>query len=257
MSRIAINRKKIKVNLIIKVFLIALVLVFIFIAFFWLYSNNIKLNVLSNYIESFSKKYDYILTEIEISGLNNVSEIEINQHFKKYNNKSIFLVPIIEISKKIEKNSWIESIILKNNFKNKISIFIKEFKPIGIYFNGESYLLINKLGYVIDFANKNEILKYIIFEGQESITKAPNLIIAIPKELKSKIIRAQYINNRRWDIYTKENLRIQLPEAGYEKAMSIFIDIYADLYSSDITNIEYIDLRMAEKAIIKFYNEKK
>ena len=127
-----------------------------------------------------SKKYDYILTEIEISGLNNVSEIEINQHFKKYNNKSIFLVPIIEISKKIENNSWIESIILKNNFKNKISIFIKEFKPIGIYFNGESYLLINKLGYVIDFANNNEILKYIIFEGQESITKAPNLIIAIP-----------------------------------------------------------------------------
>ena len=83
------------------------------------------------------------------------------------------------------------------------------------------------------------------------------MIIAIPKELKSKIIRAQYINNRRWDIYTKENLRIQLPEVGYEKAMSIFIDIYANLYSSDITNIEYIDLRMAEKAIIKFYNEKK
>ena len=39
----------------------------------------------------------------------------------------------------------------------------------------------------------------------------------------------------------------------YNKAMNTFIDIYEDLYSSDIKKIEYIDLRIPEKAIIKFY----
>ena len=57
------------------------------------------------------------------------------------------------------------------------------------------------------------------------------------------------------DFYTKENLRIRLPEIEYKKAMNTFIDIYDDLYSSDITNIEFIDLRIPEKMIIKFYNE--
>ena len=52
-----------------------------------------------------------------------------------------------------------------------------------------------------------------------------------------------------------ENLKIRLPEIGYKKAMNTFIDIYDDLYSSEITNIEYIDLRIPKKAIIKFYSE--
>ena len=253
MSKIALNRKKIKVNLILKIFLI--VFLFIFIFFFWLYSNNFKYDLLSNAIETFSKKYNYLFTEIEVSGLNNVSKVEINQHLEKYYNKSIFFIPMKKISKKIEKNNWIKSAILKNNFKNKISIYIKELEPIAIYFNGKNYLLISKSGYVIDFANDNEIQEYIILEGKEAIKQASKLITAIPNELQSIIIKAQYINNRRWDIYTKENLRIRLPESGYKKAMSIFGDIYADLYSSDITNIEHIDLRILGKAIIKFYNE--
>ena len=70
-------------------------------------------------------------------------------------------------------------------------------------------------------------------------------------------MNAQYINNRRWDIITKENLRIKLPEIEYKQAINIFNDIYNDLYTSDIINIEYIDLRISQKAIIKFYNEQK
>ena len=255
MSKIAVNKKQTKFNLILISFLFIFFLIFIFTSLFWLNYTNFKLNVLSDYIESFSKKYDYLLTEVEISGLNNISESEINQHFEKYYNKSIFLVSLKEISQNIEKNNWIESAKLKSNFKNKISIYIKELKPMAIFFNGKSYLLITKSGEVIDFAQDKEIQKYIILEGQNASTQALKLIEAIPNKLKSTIIKAQYINNRRWNIYTKENLRIRLPEIEYKKAMNTFIDIYDDLYSSDITNIEFIDLRIPEKMIIKFYNE--
>ena len=37
--------------------------------------------------------------------------------------------------------------------------------------------------------------------------------------------------------------------------MNFFVDIYADLHISDLTKIEHIDLRVSEKAIIKFYNK--
>lgn len=254
MSRIIVNKKKTKVNLVLKFYLLIFSCIII-IFFFWLFNNIFKLNILSNYIESLSKKYDYVFSEVEINGLNNVSEVEINQYFDKYYNKSIFTIPIKNISQKIEKNNWIESVILKNNFKNKISIYIKELKPIAAYFNGKNYLLISQTGYVIDFTNDKEIQEYFIIEGDESIKQVSKLITAIPSELKSIIIKAQFINNRRWDIYTKENLRIKLPEVGYNKAMNIFSDIYNDLYSSDIKDIEYIDLRISGKAIIKFYNE--
>jgi len=254
-SRIVINKKKVRVHIVIKGFLFIFCLIFIFTITFWFININLKLNILSNYIHSFSQKYDYLFTEAEISGLNNISEIEIHQYFEKYYNKSIFLIPIKEISQKIEKNNWIEIVKLKSDFKNKISIYIKEFEPIAIFFNGKHYLFISELGRVIDFVDEKEINKYIIIEGKNAIIQAPKFVQSIPNKLKSIIIKAEYINNRRWNIYTKENLRIELPETGYKKAMNFFIDMYIDLNSSDIINIEYIDLRISEKAIIKFYNK--
>ena len=100
MSKITINRRKIKLNLILKSFFIVLLFLLILIIFFFL-SNNYKYSFLSNYIEYFSKKYDYLLKEIEINGLKNVSEIEIKNYFKNYYNKSIFLIPIKKISQSI------------------------------------------------------------------------------------------------------------------------------------------------------------
>ena len=116
-------------------------------------------------------------------------------------------------------------------------------------------IFIKESGSVIDFADEKEIQKYLILQGKNASIEASEFILSIPNELKSLIVKAEYINNRRWNIYTKENLRIELPETGYKKAMNFFIDMYIDLNSSDIINIEYIDLRISEKAIIKFYNK--
>ena len=255
MSRIIINKKKVKVNLVLKILLFIITVIFILTIIFYLISFNFKINSLSNYIYLLSKKYDYLFTEIEINGLKNISEIEINKYFNKYYNKSIFLIPIKEISQKIEKNNWIEIAKLKSNYKNKISIYIKEFEPIAVYFNGKQYIFINKSGRVIDFVNEKTIQQHIILYGENANIKGPALVQSIPNELKLLIIKAEYINNRRWDIYIKKNLKIKLPENGYKKAMNFFIDIYVDLHSSDISNIEYIDLRISEKALIKFYNK--
>ena len=255
MSRIVINKRKIRSSLVLKIILFIFSLVFIFIIIFWLTNTNLKFKIISNYVHSLSKKYDYLFTEIEINDLNNISEIEINKYFEKYYNKSIFFIPIKEISNKIKKNNWIEKVKLKNNFKNKISIYVTEFEPIAVYFNGDQYLFIKESGSVIDFADEKEIQKYLILQGKNASIKASEFILSIPNELKSLIVKAEYINNRRWDIYTKENLRIQLPEFGYKKAMNFFVDIYADLHISDLTKIEHIDLRVSEKAIIKFYNK--
>ena len=74
-------------------------------------------------------------------------------------------------------------------------------------------------------SNFFKIQKFIIIEGKNANKKAAKLIEALPNKLKSTLIKAQFINNRRWDIYTKKNLRIKLPEIGYKKAMNTFIDM--------------------------------
>ena len=253
MSRIIANKKKIRNNFILKV---SLTIFTIIVFFYWLFNNNLSVNFFFNYIELLSDKYNYVLNEVEIEGLSNVSEDEINQYFIKYYNKSIFLLPIKRISKKIEENKWINSVTLKSNFKNKISINLNELEPAAVYFNGKNYVLISKSGKAIDFASNKEIEQFIIVKGEHAKVSAPNLLNVIPLNLKSIIKTIEYINNRRWDIYSINGLKIKLPADNYKKAMENFIDIYNNLSSSDISKIKFIDLRIPGRAIIKFYNKK-
>ena len=183
MSKI-VNKKKTKINLILK----RLFFIFIFIYLFWLINNFNKISILSNYIDIFSKKYDYLFKHVKINHLDNISELEIKQYFEKYYNKSIFLIPIKEISEKIEKNLWIESLTVQNSFKNTILVNIKELDTIGLYFDGQNYFLISKYGDLIDVADEKEIKKYIILEGHNAFKLAPKLIELIPDELKSIIL---------------------------------------------------------------------
>ena len=219
-------------------------------------NKNLNKKYISAYIELLSNKYNYVLKEVEIEGLKNVPKEEINIYFLEYYGKSIFLLPLSEISKKIKENHWIESVIIENNFKNKIHINLKELEPAAVYFNGRNYLLINELGQTIDFANDYDVEQYIIVFGEHSKENVTNLIDVIPPDLKSEVQKAEYINNRRWNIYLIDNLKIKLPENEYKKAMEDFIDIYDNLSVSDISKIDFIDLRISERAIIKFNNNK-
>ena len=81
MSRIIINKKKVKVNLVLKILLFIITVIFILTIIFYLISFNFKINSLSNYIYLLSKKYDYLFTEIEVNGLNYLSVDEIEKYF--------------------------------------------------------------------------------------------------------------------------------------------------------------------------------
>tara|TARA_Y100000590_G_scaffold455669_1_gene604777 strand:- start:1611 stop:2393 length:783 start_codon:yes stop_codon:yes gene_type:complete len=254
-SRIAINKRKIRINLILKRSFIFLSIIFLLVYLFFLFQSNNKKSFFIDYIQLFSNQYNYLFIELEVTGLNNISKKEIDEHLKDYRNESIFLIPTSEIAKKIKKNPWIKSLSIKNNFRNKIIININEFDPMAIYFNGKDYLLIDEKGNIIDYVKEKKFNKLIVLKGKNSNIKAIELIKFIPANLKSIFIEANYINNRRWNIYTKEKLLIKLPEIKIKEAINIFNNIYFDLYKSDITDIEYIDLRIPKKMIIKYYNK--
>ena len=246
-----INKKKIRNNFIVKLLTIIFFMMTIIILLNWLVNSKSNTNLLSRYIEDISEKYEFVLTEVEINGLENISQDEINQYFLEFYDKSIFLLPLEKISKKIEQNRWIKSVLIKNNFRNKISIKLIELVPIAVYFDGKNYELIDELGQFIDFADNNEIKKYILLTGKNAKDQAVSFLEVIPSDLKLIIQKAEYINNRRWNVYLINNLKLKLPEKDYKNAMKNFVEIYDNLSISDISTINYFDLRISERVIIK------
>ena len=244
MTKAILNKKKIKKNLILKFFFSIFLLI---LFFFFSYKHTYSL------IESFSKNYDYLFNKVQIEGLNNLSKNEIEEYFEGYYDKSIFLLPLKNISYEIKMNKWIKSVSLKSNFKNKIFVTIQEVKPIGVFYNGNNYVLIDEFGEVIDFVDEKKNFQYIKFFGENARVNVRDLIIKIPFSVKSLIKEAEYINKRRWNIILQNNIIIKLPETEIKEALLQFVEIYGSISAQERSIINSFDLRIPKKAIIKFY----
>ena len=62
---------------------------------------------------------------------------------------------------------------------------------------------------------------------------------------------ATFIENRRWNIKLKNMIVLKLPEINIKKAIENYKKIYSNLSNKDLKDIEIIDLRIPNQAIIK------
>ena len=85
-------------------------------------------------LQEFSVKYNYLLESYETNSVRRVEKLEKNKIINKHLGKSIFLIPLSDISYKIKNLKWVKDVNLSTNLKNKIKIEILEYEPVGLYF---------------------------------------------------------------------------------------------------------------------------
>ena len=252
-----INRKRISFTNFLKPFLILLI-IFCVIFFFYKYNENNYIKKTSiKIIENFSQNYNYLLKNVKINKLNNIESLTVKNLFSDYLNNSIFLVPIKNISYKISLINWVDDVIIKNDFKNTINVTIIEKKPAGIYI-GNNKLLFDNNSKIIDFIsiNNDNYSELIKFKGKNSLINANTLLDFIPKSLINSVSEAIFVGERRWDIILKNGLYLKLSENNITESFVNFNEIYKNISNDELKNIESIDLRMQNKAILKFTNQK-
>ena len=253
MKNSKINKRKINLIFYIKYFiLLFLVCITIFFSIRFYQSGIIKTKIIT-IIENLSIKYEYSLNEIQVEGLKNLSFNKIDKYFKDYYGKSIFLVPLNDIAKEIVRNNWVENVKVKNDYKKQIKVILTESVPIGIY-SGNKNMLFDKNGKIIDFINTKDkyYLNLIKFKGKYSIINANLLITNLPPSIIKEIEEAYYISERRWNLKMKNGLNLKLAENNVSESINNYIKIYKKITNDELQNIESIDLRIKNKAIIKF-----
>lgn len=248
------NKKKTSINSILK-FTLLIILVIVFVVVFQqFYKSSLVKKKLFDLIEIYSQNYEYSLKEIKINKLNHIDYIEIEKYFTQYYDRSIFLIPIQDILKMLNQKKWIDAVTIKSDYKNTISVIIRESSPKGIYYNGENYFFFDKNQKIIDFVNPNFSLYpgLIKFKGNNSLSNANLFLKSIPLSFKNKINEAIFINNRRWDIQLKNDIKLKLAENKVSESLNNYDRIYRNLSNQELQEIELIDLRITKRAVLKF-----
>ena len=249
-----INKKKTSAYSIIRfTAFIVFIVVLIFIYYDADKFNTIN-KVFAKNIEKFSKNYGYSFTKVNINKLINIKPNEIEKNFTKYYGNSIFLIPIKKISKNLHQNKWIKDFTIKSDYKNTINVNIVESIPVGIYFNGEDNLLFDENGKIIDSVNSNYnlYLHLIIFEGSNSLFNANIFFNSLPLLFRNEIIKAFFVNNRRWDVELRNGINIKLPENNILDSFNNYDKFYKNVSNQELAEIEMIDLRIPKQIVIKF-----
>ena len=208
-------------------------------------------------VQLFSEKYNYQFETYEISGNNRISDSYIEKIVSKYYGNSIFMLPLIKISKKLQQDNWIKNIKLSIDYKNKLIINIEEYHPVGIYkFNGNLFYFTEK-GKIIDKVDQDILQdkKLLIFSGKSSNIKASNLINLLKKldyNFATKIKMIELINERRWNIKINNDVVLKLSEQSPHSSILNYLKLQENLSEVQMNNIKTFDLRNINKSVLVY-----
>ena len=105
--------------------------------------------------------------------------------------------------------------------------------------------------YVLFRLSSMFVILYLALRSLNQIN-ANLLIDELPSSIIKEIEEAIYISERRWNIKMKNGLNLKLAENKISESINNYIKIYRKITNDELQNIESIDLRIKNKAIIKF-----
>ena len=190
------------------------------------------------------------IREVEVENVKKeISEnILLNTSFLKGEN--IFFVNKNFLIERLDKLNFIENINIKKKYPSTINIITQETSLIGITYIDQKKHFVGLNGKFIfekDIINKKKLP--VIF-GKFN----PDEFILLQKELLKQKVNLSHINryyfhkNKRWDLYFKNNIIVQLPNKNYSKAIELFREFKI---SNKIASDTIIDLRVENRLILK------
>jgi cell division protein FtsQ len=188
------------------------------------------------------------IKSIDINGVSNSNKKKLVNEFNQLISTNIFFINKELISKTIEKNNFIESYTVKKIYPSKLYMEIKSAKFIAKIYKNDTKYFIGSNGKLIN--NKVSKAEIPIFLGKFNSIDFLNFKENIEKS-KFNFFDFKSINllkSNRWDIVTKNNRLIKLPENNLIQALEIAHKIIKD---EKLKVNKIIDLRVHNRIILK------
>ena len=189
------------------------------------------------------------IDEIKVIGLSKEENNKLSNELKKFFFQNILLISENTFKNILNENSLVQSFSVKKKYPNSIQINIKKADLLAITnFNNKKYF-IGSNGKLIQYYNLENQKKLPFVFGKIDYNNFVNFkkIIDESDFDYKNIEKIYYFPNNRWDIKTKNNILIKLPEKNYLSALNFANNIF---YNKNFENMKIIDLRISNQLII-------
>ncbi|MCE3231778.1 MAG: putative Cell division protein FtsQ [Rickettsiaceae bacterium] len=161
-------------------------------------------------------------------------------------------VNLWKIKDRLEELTWIKHASVERQYPSTLSVSITERTPVALWQNSGKVNLIDDEGEIIGDVNLENFKNLIIMVGKDAPSHTASIFELIKSQptLADKVSSVIRISDRRWNIRTRNDIEIKLPEEDPEKAWKYLAQVQKDSNILD-SNIKNIDLRVEEKMFVK------
>ncbi len=205
------------------------------------------LTTVINKTEINKKKDSIYINKINVSGLSNANNQEIVNNLDNLYHQNIFFIKKDKINKIISKHTIIEKFNVKKIYPKKLNIEIVQTEFIA-KISGNNQILVGSNGKLIANEKSNLMLPYIFgkFDNKKFIEFKK--IIDYSKFNFNDFRSIFFFPSNRWDILTKDNILIKLPEKNFLDSLDLAYKVIKD---DQFKNKSIIDLRNLNHLVIK------
>ncbi len=156
------------------------------------------------------------------------------------------------IRQRFERLPWVQSVEISRVWPGQLAIRVTERKPFAIWERGETAELIDATGRQLGPVKSDAILDLPRIAGEGANETAAQLLTALGRypALKSKVVRARRLADRRWTLDLASGGQIHLPSDGEVSALARLASEPQFAAQLD-TAAQIIDLRSPSKIAIR------
>jgi cell division protein FtsQ len=156
------------------------------------------------------------------------------------------------IAKRLLENlDWVEEATVRVRFPNQLEIEVVERRPYAIWQRDGRYYVIDRTGAALGMDPGPFVgrLPFVAGEGAQSAVFDLVNRLDVHSALKSKVVAAARVGQRRWTLYFANNVKVALPEVGIDDALAWLdrVDAEEGLLGKGISTI---DLRVPNRVVI-------
>ncbi len=190
--------------------------------------------------------------DIVIEGRSNTSEQSLDTALGVHRGDPMLGFSLQEARERIEALSWVQHAAVERRLPGTLVINLIERKPFAIWQNQGKFVLIGRDGQVV--ANENiaafgELPLVVGAGAPEAATPLLDALAAQP-DLKSHVLAAVRVGERRWNLRLKNGADVMLPEGAAVPALAKLAELQTTQALLD-RPLAVVDMRLPDRLVVR------
>jgi len=162
--------------------------------------------------------------QIEITGLSRMDRMSVYAVALEQQSRALALVDLGAVRERLLRYGWIADAQVSRRYPDTLLVHVVERKPAAVWQDGGQLTLIDDQGVLLEPVTPDRMpdLPLVIGPGADKQERGYTALLAAAPQLRSRVLSAAWVGNRRWDLTFRSGEVLSLPEDAAGIALARF-----------------------------------